>query len=122
MRLYSNNQGGWAGTQSDARKQLGKGFIEYDVPTSKQDLLNFLNKNRVGGEYGIANREVGNTIVNVDPHIFNTDTPSSQTPKYHHAWTTIKECAEKASLKDLGVALGVLMNRLDEVADKQKEE
>jgi hypothetical protein len=35
-----------------------------------------------------------------------------------HPWTTIRECAEKASLKDLTVALAVYMNRIDEELSK----
>jgi hypothetical protein len=36
-----------------------------------------------------------------------------------HAWVTIRECAEKASLKDLGHALAIYMNRVDELLDDQ---
>lgn len=31
-----------------------------------------------------------------------------------HAWTTIRECAENADLKDLSVAMAVFMNRYEE--------
>ena len=31
-----------------------------------------------------------------------------------HAWTTIRECAESASLKDLSVAMAVFMNRYED--------
>jgi len=34
-----------------------------------------------------------------------------------HNWTTIKECAENAPLKDLTVALAVYMNRVEELTD-----
>jgi len=34
-----------------------------------------------------------------------------------HPWVTIRECAEKASLKDLGHALAIYMNRVDELLD-----
>jgi len=46
MRLYTNNEGGWAGTQSDA-KALGK-FEQVEVPTDKATLLEFLNTHAVG--------------------------------------------------------------------------
>jgi hypothetical protein len=34
-----------------------------------------------------------------------------------HNWTTIKECAENAPLKDLTVALTVYMNRVEELTN-----
>jgi hypothetical protein len=41
MRLYTTGSQ-WAGTQADAKK-LGK-FVQVDVPTDKQGLLDWLNK------------------------------------------------------------------------------
>jgi hypothetical protein len=41
MRLYTTGSR-WAGTQADAKK-LGK-FVQVDVPTDKQGLLDWLNK------------------------------------------------------------------------------
>tara|TARA_R110000744_G_scaffold357502_1_gene464337 strand:- start:118 stop:456 length:339 start_codon:yes stop_codon:yes gene_type:complete len=41
MRLYTTGSQ-WAGTQADAKK-LGK-FVEINVPTDKQGLLDWLNK------------------------------------------------------------------------------
>lgn len=46
MRLYTNNEGGWAGTQADA-KAWGK-FEQVEVPTDKTMLLEFLNTHAVG--------------------------------------------------------------------------
>lgn len=44
MRLYVNqNRTQWAGTQADAKKELGK-FDMWEVPTDKTGLLAFLNK------------------------------------------------------------------------------
>ena len=47
MRLYTNNEGGWAGTQADA-KVWGE-FEQVEVPTDKATLLEFLNTHAVGG-------------------------------------------------------------------------
>lgn len=47
MRLYTNNEGSWAGTQADA-KVWGK-FEQVEVPTDKATLLEFLNTHAVGG-------------------------------------------------------------------------
>ena len=51
MRLYTNKDGQWFGTQADARKGAPRNWVEVDVPTSKQDLINWLNANQVGGGY-----------------------------------------------------------------------
>jgi hypothetical protein len=49
MRLYTNNQGSWVGTQADAKREFGKDWSEVDVPTDKSNLLSFLNNKSVGG-------------------------------------------------------------------------
>lgn len=49
MRLYTNNQGSWVGTQADAKREFGKDWQEVDVPTDKSNLLAFLNDKSVGG-------------------------------------------------------------------------
>ena len=44
MKLYVNeNRTKWAGTQADAKKELGK-FEAYDVPVDKSGMLAFLNR------------------------------------------------------------------------------
>lgn len=44
MKLYVNeSRTKWAGTQADAKKELGK-FDAWDVPVDKSGLLEFLNK------------------------------------------------------------------------------
>jgi len=52
MRLYTNNQGSWVGTQADAKRKFGfkNEWREVDVPTSKDDLLEFLNIHKVGNQ------------------------------------------------------------------------
>jgi len=44
-----------------------------------------------------------------------------QKPLKAHAWDTIGECADKASIEDLTVALARYMDRVQDIADKQKE-
>ena len=51
MKLYTNKNGQWFGTQRDAQKGAPRNWVEADVPTSKQDLINWLNANQVGGGY-----------------------------------------------------------------------
>ena len=48
MKLYTNDKGQWAGTQADARKQLGKARRTVEVPVDKTCLMAFLNNNKVG--------------------------------------------------------------------------
>lgn len=107
MKLYTQN-GRWVGTQADAKREFGEVNL-VDVPTDKQALLDWLNEHNVGGH---AVRQT--TSHDMSPSV--AVSPQSNITK-PHAWQTIRECAEQADLKDLGVALAVLMDRLDEVAD-----
>ena len=45
MRLYKSSNGQWAGTQRDAQKNFPRDWSEVDVPTSKADLIAWLNEN-----------------------------------------------------------------------------
>lgn len=137
MKLYTNNKGEWAGTQADARKRFKNDMRIIEVPTDKPSLLAFLNENLVGSFDALGSKPADNQLSDMmggNPLDSFPDAPlkfkmsygpdgdvrmSKQNPDSHpHRWDTIRECAEKASFKDLGVALAVLMNRLDEVADQ----
>ena len=48
MKLYTNNQGQWSGTQADARKLFKNDMRLVEVPVDKPNLLAFLNYNAVG--------------------------------------------------------------------------
>jgi hypothetical protein len=106
MKLYTNNQGQWVGTQDEARRQFGKDFAMVEVPTSKEALMKWLNKCMVVSQ---AHQQAAVAS--------GAQTVPTSTLMKPHAWQTIKECAEKAPLKDLGVALAVAMNRLAEGAE-----
>lgn len=101
MKLYTNKQGQWFGTKAEAKASRHP-YWDVDVPTDKPSLLTWLNAQSA-------------------PQA-QTEAPvhQSKLTRPHH-WQTIKECAEKASLKDLGVALAVAMNRMDEIADRYKQ-
>ena len=105
MRLYMNKQGEWVGTQAEAKK-IGANMVE--VPTDKPNLLKWLNT--FTGKMDEAAEEV----------IENKPKPGGVTLKAH-AWDTIRECAEKATINDMTVALAVYMDRVLDIADKQKE-
>ena len=105
MRLYMNKQGEWVGTQAEAKK-IGATMVE--VPTDKPNLLKWLNT--FTGKMDEAAEEV----------IENKPKPGGVTLKAH-AWVKIRECAEKATIDDMTVALAVYMDRVLDIADKQKE-
>ena len=105
MRLYMNKQGEWVGTQAEAKK-ISASMV--DVPTDKPNLLKWLNT--FTGAIDDAAKEV----------MQDKPKPGRVTQKAH-AWETIRECAQKASIDDMTVALAILMDRVQDIADKQKE-
>lgn len=99
MKLYTNDNGEWFGTQALA-KQRSYHWWPVEVPTDKPNLLEWLNNTyaaRFKAEPELKNQERFDSCL-TQPH----------------AWQNIRECAEKASIRDMGVALAVLMNRLEE--------
>ena len=42
MKLYTDSEGNWRGTQAEARREFNKWSV-VEVPTNKVDLLIFLN-------------------------------------------------------------------------------
>ena len=104
MKLYTNNQGKWAGTQADA-KQLGD-FEQVEVPTDKPTLLAFLNEYEVGAADVVsAQMEM---VQNVTAPVKTGDWAATPT-----TWQ-IHDVAAKCSLKDLTRAMAVYLNRIDE--------
>ena len=104
MRLYANKVGEWVGTQAEAKK-IGATMVE--VPTDKPNLLKWLND--FTGAIDVAAQEV------------IEEKKTIQNPPKAHAWETIRECAKKATIEDLTVAMCVYMDRVQDIADKQKE-
>jgi len=50
MRLYKSSNGQWCGTQREAQKNFPRDWQETDVPTSKAELIAFLNGHNVGAK------------------------------------------------------------------------
>ena len=100
-----NKLGEWVGTQAEAKK-IGASMV--DVPTDKPNLLKWLNT--FTGAIDDAAKEV----------IEDKPKPGRVTQKAH-AWDTIMQCAKNASINDLTMALIVYMDRVQDIADKQKE-
>lgn len=66
MRLYTDEQGQWFGTQADARRNAPRVWKEVDVPVAKQELLEFLNSHTVGKQQQ-QQEEQGSTGTRKDP-------------------------------------------------------
>ena len=109
MKLYTNAKGQWVGTQAEAKTI---GAEQTDVPTDKPSLLAWLNhKAELTNSFALPVEPVPAPVV--------TERVTSHPQGRPHPWVTIRECAEKASLKDLGHALAIYMNRVDELLDDQ---
>ncbi len=104
MRLYKNTLNQWFGTQSEARSS-GHGWPEVNVPTDKAGLLEWLNSQ---SEMGILQSQTQPPAV----HQSTLNKP--------HRWQTIKQCAEEATFAEMGQALAVLMNRLEDAEDRSR--
>lgn len=108
MRLYTDNNGRWAGTQADA-KEFGK-FDQVEVPTDKPTLLEFLNKHNVGGDgFRI------DALVDDDwemPPVKTHPQSCSANPNVYD----VKDAVLNCDRKHLGTALAAIITRLyDEV-------
>ena len=55
MRLYKNSTGQWVGTQREAQKNFPRDWKETEVPTSKAELIAFLNSHKVGAKLAAEN-------------------------------------------------------------------
>ena len=109
MKLYTNAKGQWVGTQAEAKTI---GAEQTEVPTDKPSLLAWLNnRTEATNALGLPVEPVPAPVV--------TERVTSHPQGRPHPWVTIRECAEKASLKDLGHALAIYMNRVDELLDDQ---
>jgi len=109
MKLYTNAKGQWVGTQAEAKTI---GAEQTEVPTDKPSLLAWLNnRTEAANALGLPVDPVPAPVV--------TERVTSHPQGRPHPWVTIRECAEKASLKDLGHALAIYMNRVDELLDDQ---
>lgn len=107
MKLYTQN-GRWVGTQAEAKREFGEVNL-VDVPTDKAALLEWLNFHAVGSSY----------VPPIDSDSIRTAVPQRSSSTKPHPWQSVREMAEQASLKDLGVAMAVIMNRLEDLADKE---
>ena len=108
MRLYTDNNGRWAGTQADA-KEFGK-FDQVEVPTDKPTLLEFLNKHSVGGD-GFRIDALDDDDWEMPPVKTHPQSCSANPNVYD-----VKDAVLNCDRKHLGTALAAIITRLhDEV-------
>ena len=87
MRLYNSSYGQWFGTQRDAQRGAPRDWTEVDVPTSKQDLINWLSANKVGSmaDDNLTRDPDGNIVAPYDPDapvgLYEPELPSSDDVK-----------------------------------------
>jgi len=125
MRLYTNKLGQWYGTQSDAKKS-GFDWVEVDVPTVKQELLEFLNTNEAGRVVWDHEKPTGegqgSTGTHKQPET-TTPTPTGITcsaykPARDLNAYDVRDVVTVCDRKHLGQALGAIISRLhDELED-----
>ena len=110
MKLYTDNNGRWAGTQADA-KQLDT-VEQVEVPTDKPNLLEFLNKHSVGGDGFRVD-----ALVDDDwemPPVKTHPLSCSANPNVFDVRDAVLNCDRK----HLGSALAAIISRLyDEVEE-----
>ena len=99
MRLYTTGSQ-WAGTQADAKK-LGK-FVEANVPTDKQGLLDWLNKMHW---YEPVTEPVVPTRQPTAPKIANDD------------YNSVRTYLETCDAQELNRCLTIICSRLHDFLD-----
>ena len=108
MKLYTDSNGRWAGTQSDA-KQFGA-FEQVEVPTDKPTLLEFLNEYRVGAQMDDAVVDYVDALEDFGPAPAKTH-PLSCSGKPTH-WWDVRDVVLNCDRKHLGAALGAIITRI----------
>lgn len=135
MKLYTNGMGSWVGTQAEAKKAFGV-TTSTEVPTDKAALLDFLNEKKVGGATSTTDKLNEHIRAAVTAPDTSTEYPRKpftaadapvgdlRSRVYPHGkphqFTTIRECAENASLTDLHHAIIIYLERMDELIQADK--
>ena len=139
MRLYTTKLGPWYGTQADAKKS-GFDWVEVDVPTVKQELLEFLNTNdtliRMGRDMEMPTGEGRGSTGTRKPYVapYDPDAPArlDEPPKQGITCSAYKPASDLNAYdvrdvvtvcdrKHLGQALGTIISRLHDELDTAVE-
>ena len=118
MRLYTDNQGNWAGTQADAKK-FGR-FEQVEVPTDKPTLLEFLNDRRVTDFDKMLANEI-NSFDDFDTQEVKEAHPQSCSANHEYRDPTaydVRDVLLNCDKKHLGSALAAIITRLYEVIEE----
>ena len=115
MRLYTDNKGAWAGTQSDAKSDFGTDYALVEVPVSKDALLNWLNKCRVVSQAHVA---VSQAVSDAAPVSSTKQTthPQSCSANDLSAYD-VRDVVLNCDKKHLGSALGSIVTRLHDMQE-----
>lgn len=117
MRLYTTGSR-WAGTQADAKK-LGK-FVQVDVPTDKQGLLDWLNK-----MHWDATEYIQPELVRETPSapVAEPSAPSEPRKIKGGSWdeyNAVRNHLETCDAKALNTALSIITGRLGDLLEGVK--
>jgi len=136
MKLYTTGKGHWAGTQADARKLKKEHSVPcelYEVPVSKQELLEFLNGNTVKTDASPS--PVESTAV---PEHVEEDTKivGETREEYMRRWkqeqadwdaeykckAAIEEVLWNAPLDHVGGFIHIILSRVEDVVKEKEDE
>jgi len=112
MRLYTTGSQ-WAGTQADAKK-LGK-FVEANVPTDKQGLLDWLNKMHWN------DLEYMKPVAEPSAPVAEPSAPSEPRNLKGGSWdefNAIRNHLETCDARALNTALSIITGRLGDLLEK----
>jgi hypothetical protein len=106
MKLYTDNKGAWAGTQSDAKADFGKDYALVEVPVSKDALLKWLNSCSVLSQAHVAAMQAASRIETVSEKTHPQS--CSANPNVYDVHDAVLNCDRK----HLGSALAAIISRL----------
>ena len=115
MRLYTTPAGEWSGTQADAKK-LGA-YMEYDVPTNKSGLMDFLNRHKVN-EYTV--RGYSEPLVESPQPTTAPVQPKELKGGSWDEYNAVRNHLETCDAKALNTALTIITGRLGDLLEGVK--
>ncbi len=114
MRLYYDQKGNWAGTQADAKKAFGKDWWEIDVPTSKAEMIEFLDRHNCLRDPNLEHKsdeeqywDKLETDVKSHPQSCSANHEYREPNRYD-----VNDVVLNCDRKHLGMALGAIISRL----------
>lgn len=113
MRLYYDQKGNWAGTQADAKKAFGKDWWEIDVPTSKAEMIEFLDRHNCLRDPNLKEDLSFGPIVIEDDGVEAHPQSCSANHEYREPNRyDVNDVVLNCDRKHLGMALGAIISRL----------